>query len=160
MAFYTFPAFVAVDPTNPQNVVSEGVGQLYAATDLTFASPLPITDLNGMALADLSSNEIGLVPAFRCDCDGTAVWGSGSYGVPLMAPAAILERAEAAAIAAASAVVSAIPGGGTSGQVLTKASGSSYNTVWSTPQQFVVIGPTDAWPTGLADGTIVLRTET
>lgn len=159
MAFYTFPAFVAVDPTNPQNVVSMGVGQLYAATDTGRLAPLPITDLNGMTLTELAANDIGLVPAFRCDCDGTAVWGSGSYNVPLMAPAAILEMAQSAAASAASAIVSAVPIGGAAGQVLSKAGGSDYDTTWTTPQQFVIIGPTDDWPTGLPEGTIVVRTE-
>lgn len=160
MTFYTFPAFVAVDPTNPQNVVANGVGKIYAPSDLAFASPLPTTDLNGLDLEDLTSNEIGLVPPFRADCaEGMVVWGSGSYGVPLMAPGAILEQAQAAAAAAAAAILSAIPAGGTAGQVLGKDSDTDFDTSWLTPQQFVVIGPTDEWPTGLPDGTIVVRTE-
>lgn len=160
MAFFTFPAFVAVDPTNPQNVVANGVGQIYATSDLAFATPLTITDLNGIELAELNSNDIGLVAAFRADCaEGLVVWGSGGYGVPLMAPDAILAAAQAAAAAAAAAITSTVPTGGTVGQVLTKDSGTDFDMSWQTPQQFVIIGPTEAWPTGLPDGTIVIRSE-
>lgn len=160
MPYFTFPAFVAVDPTNPQNAVAKAVGNVYATSDTAFATPLPITDLSGAVLAELNSNEIGLVPAFRADCaEGLVVWGSGDFGVPLMAPEAILAAADAAAAAAATAILSVIPTGGTVSQVLTKDSSTSFDTSWQTPQQFEIIGPNDPWPTGLADGTIVIRTE-
>jgi hypothetical protein len=160
MAFFTFPAFVAVDPTNPQNVVALGVGQIYAPSDLAFDTPLTITDLNGIELSELNSNDIGLVQSFRADCaEGLVVWGSGGYGVPLMAPDAILAAAQAAAAAAAAAILSTVPAAGTAGQVLAKDSDSDFDMSWHTPQQFVIIGPADAWPTGLPDGTIVIRTE-
>jgi hypothetical protein len=160
MAYFTFNPFVAVDPTNPQNVVQNGTGQVYALTDTGFTTPLPITDLADNELTELISNGIGLVQAFRADCaDGQVVWASGEYAVPLMAPGAILAAAEAAAAAAAAAILSTVPAGGTTGQVLTKDTDSDFDTEWTTPQQFVVIGPSDDWPTGLPDGTIVIRTE-
>lgn len=160
MPYFTFPAFVAVDPTNPQNAVAAAVGQVYATSDTAFSTPLPITDLNDNPLTELTSNEIGLVPAFRADCaEGLVVWGSGAFGVPLMAPQAILSAAEAAAAAATAAILSVVPEGGTVGQVLTKDSSTNFDTSWQTPQQFVVIGPEDEWPTGLPDGTIVIRSE-
>lgn len=155
MTLHIFPPFIAVDPSNPSTVAAGLSGQIYASTDLSFTTPLTITSLNAQPLTELVSNDIGLVSGFRADCDGTAVWKSGTYVVPLMAPQALLQEVQNAAAAAAAAASGGVPPGGSVGQVLRKASGASYDTQWFT--LVVVIGPTDAWPTGLPDGTVVVR---
>lgn len=157
MTIHVFPPFVAVDPSNPNVVAAGETGHIYATTDLTFSSPLALTSLNDQPLTELEANQIGLVPGFRADCDGTCVWKSGTYVVPLMAPKSILAAAEAAATAAAASASNGIPSGGSVGQVLRKNSGGAYDASWFTLIQ--VIGPTDPWPTGLPAGTVVVRTE-
>lgn len=157
MTIHVFPPFVAVDPSNPNVVAAGESGQVYATSDLTFTTPLTITSLNDQPLTELEANNIGLVPGFRADCDGTCVWKSGLYVVPLMAPQSILAAAQAAATAAEASTINGIPAGGTAGQVLRKASNGAYDAAWFS--LIHVIGPGDAWPTGLPDGTVVVRTE-
>lgn len=158
MTIHIFPPFVAVDPSNPNVVAAGETGQVYATTDLTFTTPLTITSLNDQPLTELEANQIGLVQGFRADCDGTCVWKSGLYVVPMMAPKSILDAALAAAAAAAASASNGVPTGGTTGQVLRKNSSGAYDASWFT--LIHVIGPTDAWPTGLPSGTVVVRTET
>lgn len=157
MTIHVFPPFVAVDPSHPTVVAAGETGQIYATTDLTFTTPLAITSLNDQPLTELEANSIGLVPGFRVDCDGTCVWKSGLYVVPMMAPDSILAAAQAAAAAAAASASNGIPSGGSTGQVLRKNSGGAYDASWFS--LIVVIGPTDAWPTGLPEGTVVVRRE-
>lgn len=158
MTIHIFPPFVAVDPSNPNVVAAGETGQVYATSDLTFTTPLTITSLNDQPLTELEANQIGLVQGFRADCDGTCVWKSGLYVVPMMAPKSILDAALAAAAAAAASASNGVPTGGTVGQVLRKNSSGAYDASWFS--LIHVIGPTDAWPTGLPDGTVVIRTET
>lgn len=61
---YQYPAMVAWDP-NGKAVVKNTVFQVYAPADTSFASPLPITDNLGNALANLNSGSQGVFPNFQ-----------------------------------------------------------------------------------------------
>lgn len=82
MTVYTFGPFPAFDPVTAQPV-RNATGQVYAATDATFTTPLQIIDLNGLPLAALASGGQAIIPAFKIDGHAQVVWKSGPYALAL-----------------------------------------------------------------------------
>lgn len=107
MAYVAFGPFVAVDPAYPDSLVRNGSGVVYAVTDTTFTTPLPMRTLAGSTITSVTSNAQGLVDEFEADVPSgglEANWKAGSYVVRLTSFKAVMETAQAASAAAAAAV--------------------------------------------------------
>jgi hypothetical protein len=158
MTDYPFDMQLVVDPLNPENVVAEGQVYIYDPSDTGFASPLALKDLNGLPLTNpLTSTPRGFLEEFVAPAP-QVLWKSGEYTGLFNSFKGMLDEVVAIrALLEAALAERGVPQGGTVGQVLTKVSELDYSTNWQSP--VVVIGPTAAWPTGLPEGTLVVRTE-
>jgi len=157
MTLYPFEMQIAVDANNADTVVRSGTITIVNPADATNTA-IPLLDASGFPLANpIQTTPQGFVPAFQATIPHVK-WTGGGFAGYLSSYKGLLDEAVAAKEAAQAAAVSNLPAGGTIGQVLTKASGTTGHTYWNSP--IVVIGPTDAWPTGLPVGTLVVRTAT
>lgn len=157
MTLYPFEMQIAVDANNPDTVVQGGNVTIVDPADAT-NTPIPLLDPAGLAMANpIATSQQGFIPAFQATIPHVK-WHDGTYAGYLSSYKGLLDEAIAARNAAQQAAVSNIPAGGTIGQSLMKASLTDGHTYWGTP--IVVIGPTDPWPTGLPEGTLVVRTAT
>lgn len=155
MTLYPFEMQIAVDANNPDTVVQEG---LVTIADPDTGSALSIVDTAGLPMANpIATSAQGFIPAFQATIPHVK-WSDGTYAGYLSSYKGLLDEAIAAREAAQTAAISGIPPGGGLGQMLVKASGTDGHTMWASP--IVVIGPADPWPTGLPQGTLVVRTET
>jgi hypothetical protein len=78
-----FPATVALDPTT--DAALEGAeADVYAIEDVEFTTPLPITDVQGVAMEKLVAGPSGIFPAFRVDGYTQVVPVSGGVVSPPM----------------------------------------------------------------------------
>jgi hypothetical protein len=158
MTDYPYDLNLVVDPLNPANVVAEGEVTLYDPTDTDFSSPLALEDLHGLPLGNpLTSSPTGFLQEFVATIPQVK-WKSGPYEGLFNSYKGLRDEAVAAREAAEAALLErGIKSGGTTGQVLTKVSDLDYSVEWRSP--VVIIGPEDPWPTGLPEGTLVVRTE-
>ena len=155
MVLYPFEMQLAVDANSPETVVQGGVVTISAPNSTT---PLAIVDAAGLPMANpIETSSQGFIPAFQATIPHV-MWTDGGYAGYLSSYKGLLDEAIAAREAAETAALNGIPAGGGLGQTLVKASPTDGHAMWATP--IVIIGPTDPWPTGLADGTLVVRTET
>lgn len=158
MTDFPFDLQLVVDPFNTSNVVANGQVFIYDPSDTDNSNPLVLKDPHGLPLTNpLMSNSNGFLQAFLAPSPQVK-WASGGFvgyfnSYQGLLNEVILAR-EAAELAARSGI---IPPGGTVGQVLTKTSNTDGFAGWRSP--IVIIGPSDAWPTGLPEGTLVVRTE-
>lgn len=158
MPLYPFEMQIAVDANNAETVVRSGSVTICDPADAT-NSPIPLLDATGTPMANpIQTTLQGFVPAFQATIPHVK-WAGGGFAGYLSSYKGLLDEATAAKQAALDALnaSSPLPTGGTAGQVLTKVSGTTGHTTWRSP--IVVIGPTDPWPTGLPEGTLVVRTE-
>ena len=157
MTAYPFEMQLVVDPYNTSNVVTNGQVYIYDPSDVDNSNPLPLTDANGLPLSNpLMSNSNGFLSPFIATAPQVK-WASGAFVGYFNSLQGLLNEAIAAREAAELAALSGvIPPGGTVGQVLTKASDANGHSGWASP--IVIIGPADEWPTGLPEGTLVVRT--
>lgn len=157
MTLYPFEMQIAVDANNPDTVVQSGTVTICDPADAT-NSALPLVDPAGISMANpIETSAQGFIPAFQATIPHVK-WFDGTYAGYLSSYKGLLDEAIAARQAAEAALIVGVPNGGTSGQALIKASGTNGDTTWRT--LIVIIGPEDAWPTGLPAGTLVVRTET
>ncbi len=155
MTFYPFEMQIAVDANNPDTVVQEGNVTICDPADST-NTPLALLTPGGQPMANpIKTSRQGFIPAFQATIPHVK-WSDGTYAGYLSSYKGLLDEAKAAAAAAQMAAVANIPAGGAVGQSLMKASTTDGHTRWGNP--VVVIGPTDPWPTGLPEGTLVVRT--
>lgn len=155
MPLYPFEMQIAVDANNPDTVVQDGLVTIVDPGDSS-NTPIPLLDPAGIAMANpIATSQQGFIPAFQATIPHVK-WHDGTYAGYLSSYKGLLDEAVAAREAAQQAAIANIPNGGTTGQVLTKASATDGHTTWQSP--IVIIGPTDAWPTGLPEGTLVVRT--
>jgi hypothetical protein len=155
MTLYPFEISIAVDSTNPDTVIRDADVTIYDPLDTSFASPLALVDTSGASRANpIRTTPQGYVTAFQATLP-LVLWKSGPYTGYLASYKGLLAEAQAARAAAELAATRGQPAGGTTGQVLRKHGTGDYDSEWFT--QIVVIGPTDAWPTGLPNGTVVVR---
>ena len=145
------------------------VGQIFAVSDTSNTTPLDIFDAGGssFALDQLKSNGDGVTPEFNTPSAQRVRWVSGPYTVDMLAWDTIPTGGGTGQILGKNSdndfdlewvnQGSGLPAGGTDGQILVKDGTTDFAVRWMT--KFVVIGPSDAWPTGLPDGTIVVRSE-
>ena len=155
MVLYPFEMQLAVDANSPETVVQGGVVTISAPNSTT---PLAIVDAAGLPMANpIETSSQGFIPAFQATIPHL-MWTDGMYAGYLSSYKGLLDEAIAARQAAEAAVLAGVPAGGAAGQSLAKVTGTDGHFAWQT--MIVVIGPSDPWPTGLADGTLVVRTET
>ena len=153
MTLYPCEMQIAVDANNPETVVQNGTVTI---GDPDTGSPLELVDTAGLPLPNpLVTSSKGFVPAFQAEIPHVK-WTDGTYAGYLSSYKGMLAEAIAARQAAEAVMNAGVPAGGTVGQVLTKASALDGHLAWRNP--IVVIGPSDAWPTGLPEGTVVVRT--
>ena len=156
MTNYPFDMQLVVDPFNPENVVANGIVTIYDPADTANATPIALTDTNGLPIGNpISSNSSGFTSPFIATSPQVK-WVAGGYSGYFSSYIGMLNEAIAARQAAEDALKIGMPSGGLPGQTLTKTAEANYAAAWRTP--FVLIGPTDEWPTDLPDGTIVIRT--
>jgi hypothetical protein len=157
MTLYPFEMQIAVDANHPDTVVQAGLVTICDPGDAT-NTPIPLLDPAGLTMANpIETSQQGFIPAFQATIPHVK-WADATYAGYLSSYKGLLDEAIAAREAAEQAAISNLPGGGETGQSLMKASPTSGHTYWGTP--VVVIGPSDAWPTGLPEGTLVVRTAT
>lgn len=121
-------------------------GQVFAPTDTSFSTPLAVQDSAGVNTTTITVSSQGLTSRFTHATLAHVVWKAGSYIVDLYslsgmmadmaASRAATEAAQAVAEAAAAAVAAApiaLPAGGTTGQMLVKASGADRDVAWTNP---------------------------
>lgn len=155
MTLYPFEMQIAVDANSPDTVVQDGQVTITDPADAT-NTPIPLVDPAGVAMANpITTSRQGFIPAFQATIPHVR-WSDGTYAGFLSSYKGLLDEAKAARQAAETAAVANIPSGGNPGDSLMKASLTNGHTYWGKP--VVVIGPTDAWPTGLPEGTLVVRT--
>lgn len=108
MTTYPFDMQLVVDPNNPFNVVANGQVYIYDTSDTGNASPLALTDPNGLPLINpLVSTNNGFLPAFRADVPQVK-WASGGFVGYFNSFEGLREVAAEASIAAAAAATAAI----------------------------------------------------
>jgi hypothetical protein len=155
MTLYPFEMQIAVDANNPDTVVQEGNVTISDPNDPS-ANPIPLVSPGGVTMANpIQTSRQGFIPAFQATIPHIR-WSDGTYAGFLSSYKGLLEEAQAARLAAETAAVANIPTGGEVGQSLMKASLTNGHTYWGNP--IIIIGPTDEWPTGLPEGTLVVRT--
>lgn len=194
---YTFDAISAIDPDNPERVAANAVITIFTPGD-TAMTLIPLTDTSGVPLENpITVNDLGFGPAFMADIDRVAWEGGGLTGFFTsyegMKNEAIAARSAAqtsasdandsklaaqtsasaaadAADAAANASGGGLPLGGTTGQVLAKASTADRDVSWIDPPEggpggppqvivgnMIVLNPLDPLPATLPSGTLVVR---
>lgn len=157
MTLYPFEMQLAADADNAEVVVRGGAITFYDPSDTDRTSPLELLDASGLPLDNpMLSSPAGFTRAFQAEIPHV-MWHDGTYTGYLSSYKGLLNEAIAAREAAEAAVINGIPDGGEVGQVLIKSAGADYAAAWRS--LIVVIGPTDEWPTGLPDGTVVVRSE-
>jgi collagen type VII alpha len=120
--------------TNPSNFVD--------ATGAAAAAPVQSVNTQTGSVV-LGASDVGAVPTTRnINTSGTGLSGGGDLSADrtiTLDPSAL---AGDTAFTSQFAPLSAIPTGGTTGQVLAKASGTNYDTAWNDPKvpSYVVIG--------------------
>lgn len=164
MTLYFYLPSTAIDING--NLVTSGTGNIYAPDDAAGANALPIKDENQMAInGGLTVTPLNLIPGFALEGYPVVLWRSGSIVIPLEAAGA------------------RIPRGGTTGQVISKASVDDYDVAWIDPpassggggggggtgvsngdywnrQQtvpVVTISATAPWPTDAPAGALIVR---
>lgn len=125
----TFASMLVVNTSGL--AVPDAVGQVFAPSDITAATPLPVTDLNGIAFPSnqLVASPLGVLPPFRVSGYQTVDWVSGSFRVPIPS-------------------IDQVPSGGSTGQVLAKISGGNYDLQWVDPNAQVTAADIGAQPAG------------
>lgn len=131
MPLYPFEMQIAVDANNPDTVVQGGNVTIVDPADAT-NTPIPLLDPAGLAMANpIATSQQGFIPAFQATIPHVK-WHDGTYAGYLSSYKGLLDEAIAAREAAQQAVVSTIPAGGTSGQVLAKSADANYAIGWTT----------------------------
>lgn len=157
MTLYPFEMQIAVDANNPDTVVQSGTVTIMDPGDSS-NTPIALLDPAGISMANpIETSQQGFIPAFQATIPHVK-WSDGTYAGYLSSYKGLLDEAIAAREAAEATLIAGVPVGGTTGQMLAKASGTDRHTAWVSP--IVIIGPEDAWPTGLPEGTLVVRTAT
>lgn len=157
MTLYPFEMQIAVDANHPDTVVQAGTVTICDPGDAT-NTPIALVDPAGLTMANpIETSQQGFIPAFQATIPHVK-WSDGTYAGFLSSYKGLLDEAIAAREAAESTLIVGVPNGGATAQVLIKNSSTNYDTSWRT--LIVIIGPEDDWPTGLPDGTLVVRTET
>jgi hypothetical protein len=157
MTLYPFEVQLAVDASNAETVIRSGTITFYDPSDTGLTNPIDLVDTAGITIPNpMTTTPAGLTRAFQAEIPHV-LWSDGTYAGYLSSYKGLLDEATAARDAAEAAIINGVPAGGTAGQVLAKTGGPDYAMAWVT--KFVVIGPSAAWPTGLPEGTIVVRSE-
>lgn len=101
---YLFPPMVAY--TIEGEILRSGTGQVFAESDTSYATPLTVYDLAGVAHTTVDIDSQGVTEAFRADAP-VVVWKSGDVVLPIWSGTGMREAAEAAQVAAEAAQAAA-----------------------------------------------------
>lgn len=82
MAEDYYDAKLALNPTTG-SVVPNAVAQVYAMSDTTFSTPLPITDLTEVPIPNLVASPSGVYPPFKCPGHTQVIARAGEAKTPL-----------------------------------------------------------------------------
>lgn len=126
MTTYRYDSMPAIDDAGTP--ARGATGQVYAVTDLTRSSPLLVTDLTGITLANLRTNHLGILPPFMVEDHKEVVWKSGAHEQLLVSVSGILDDVEAARQAAIAAETAAQQAAGLVGAPSTTAVATMFNT--------------------------------
>lgn len=108
MPLYPFETQLVVSADASHVVLTNAVVTIYDPSDTGMASPLALTDLNGLPLANpVSVNPSGFLPAFQASVP-QVMWVGGGYSGYLGSYKGILDEAVAARNSAASAAAEAV----------------------------------------------------
>lgn len=152
MPWYQYPALVAYDA--PSGAFARNAeGQVYALTDTSFATPLPVQDLSGVPLPSLVSSNDAFIPPFKVDGHKVVNWKSGPYIIELESTQGIVEDVEAAVAAAQLAQAAAedaasraaLPAASTLGDVPTW-TGTAYEAKQPPSGGSSIQGAPPVWP--------------
>lgn len=93
MTLYTYDSLPAYDP-HSGGIARNATGKVYATSDETHATPLPVQGLNGIPFTDneLTTTDDGFLPTFRVEDHLEVVWVSGPYEIPLLSMTGVIER--------------------------------------------------------------------
>lgn len=159
---FVFPPHVALDINGD---LARGSGNIYAAGDTAFATPLVPRSADGALMdATITITPLNMTPGFQLEDHPVVYWRSGN------AAPVLLEAAGAR-----------IPAGGSAGQVVGKASSTDFDVAWVDPpagggtgggtggggsvdawskQQtapVITISATAPWPTDAPAGALIVR---
>lgn len=104
MATYVYRPQAAIDQNGILSATDDGLsGQIFAIDDLTFSTPLTVTDVAGLAKVDIAVSRIGQTETFVIDDRPEVWWVSGGIVSHLFSVAGMVDAVNASALAAASA---------------------------------------------------------
>jgi hypothetical protein len=142
---YDYPPLLAVDPATNTPVASANFAFYPVGATPTPGQELPVTDLNGVAILQVTSTAYGVVPPVRQADQPMMLAVSGSYQTTVVSVQSLVDQATASAADAADSATaataaadyaaqmaesSAIPSGATDGQSLMWLQG---HIGWGTP---------------------------
>ena len=169
-----FPSLLAV--TTAGQLLPLAEGKIYDVDDLAAATPLAVTDLNGLSFpgGTLTSANNGVLPPFRYPGKSVVSWVSGPHRMDIPATDIIPKGGEAGEVLAMGADgelnwvsvgaggAAAMPAGGTTGQSLVKLSNADGDVGWKAvtgggATNVIVLNETQAVPAGTPAGTLIVR---
>lgn len=118
------------------------VGQVYNINDTTHTTPLPLFTPTGSPISGnlLVANDDGVIPQFTTPGNPRVTWVSGAYSSDLIAWDAVPPGGNTGQVMTKASAddldvtwsdpVTGMPGGGTTGQVLAKKSATAFDTQW------------------------------
>ena len=106
MTWYEYEQLSAYDAPSGA-IARNAVGQVYATTDTTFTTPLPVRDLADVPMTSLTSNNDGIIPPFKVEDHKVVNWKSGPYIFPVASIEGFILDNEAAVSAAQAAQAAA-----------------------------------------------------
>jgi hypothetical protein len=106
VTIFNFGSLPAVDP-RLSTVARNTTGQVYALSDQTRSTPLPIRDLSGLTMTSVDVGPLGITEPFQVDDQPQVVWKSGEFEVVLVSFQSLIDQANAAVVAANAASSSA-----------------------------------------------------
>lgn len=154
MAEFPYEPQVVLDPSQGSGeLVRSASGQVYAMTDLAFATPLPVRNTGGPIAGNIiRSSQQGVTEEFIVDDHRQVRWVSGPYVVTLTSVEGIMRQIDNAAQSAAVSATAADAAARRAVQFLTLDGAPSFEErIWAPSTQ----EPTEA--DGARDGDKWLR---
>lgn len=136
MTTYQFQQYPAIDESGEP--ARDATGLIYATDDLARANPLPVTDLAGVPMTNLTTDRLGLIPPFAVEGHKIVVFKSGTHESLLVSVTGIIADLEAALLQVTQARQSAEQAAGLVGAPSTVAVTTMLTTPGNTAYDAVV----------------------
>lgn len=94
MTTYQFQQYPAIDESGEP--ARDATGLIYATDDLARANPLPVTDLAGVPMTNLTTDRLGLIPPFAVEDHKVVIFKSGDHEALLVSVTGVIADVEAA----------------------------------------------------------------